>query len=758
MVASRPNSVSTCAPSRKGKPQPCRKRKQRPLHVERLEDRLYLAGDLLVPELSSRPDAAITIYLDFDGHFQAEWGSWSNITSPVFDRDGDPTSFTATELTNITDIWARVAEDFAPFNVNVTTVEPASFGDGEAIRVVIGGGWADWYGTQAGGASFFGSFTNAAPNVAYVFENDLGNGFPRWTAEAISHEAGHMFGLEHQSTWFGDTLQSEYNTGEGDWAPIMGNGNFAQRTTWHNGTTHESPTSFQDELAILGEVLGAVADDYGNDRATAAVMPVEDGNVNLVGLIGHNGDYDVFRFTTAGGDLTFSLSVARIGANLDSVLELWDADGQSIVVANDPYSYGSYLAATVAEGTYFLVVRSTGGYGNLGAYTLLGTVVPGVAAEPEISVLVDGVEFASGGMLSFGSTQVGTPVTRTITITNVGEGDLHLQPLALDDCPPGFTLLEPLDATTLAPGESASFVLQFDASTVGTSVGTLQILSNDGDEGTFELTLEGTAVAPPPPPEPVIKTVDNGNAGFKTTGKWHLLKNKGGFEKDVHFANKFVKKDKQAAFAIWTFTGLEPGEYRVSATWTKSPAHASNAQFIMCGDGTVLGKAVANQKRLPIGFHWAGKRWEDLGTVTIQGNRIVVKLSNRANGKVVADAIRIERIFSTVNAALPQAASGTSTPTADEQPRLSALWLADASRVGSTPHVSTTSSSSRLHDYWHSLASAALTPTPASPADDFLRQHDGSLLELSLLNQTEELLDELAVHLASQDDDAWARG
>src|SRR5262245_23298629 len=107
---------------------------------ESLEGRLLMAG-LDVPQFSSRPGAAATIYLDFDGHTQASWGTFSNITSPVFDRDNDLTSFSATELQTINDIWTRVSEDFAPFNVNVTTVEPPSFADGVALRVVIGRGW-----------------------------------------------------------------------------------------------------------------------------------------------------------------------------------------------------------------------------------------------------------------------------------------------------------------------------------------------------------------------------------------------------------------------------------------------------------------------------------------------------------------------------------------------------------------------------------------------------------------------------------------
>src|SRR5436853_5609068 len=100
--------------------------------LESLEGRLLMPG-LDVPQLSSRPGAAATIYLDFNGHVESSWGSFSNVTTPAFDRDGDPTSFSATELNSINEIWTRVAEDFIPFNVNVTTVAPATFDHGKTL-------------------------------------------------------------------------------------------------------------------------------------------------------------------------------------------------------------------------------------------------------------------------------------------------------------------------------------------------------------------------------------------------------------------------------------------------------------------------------------------------------------------------------------------------------------------------------------------------------------------------------------------------
>src|SRR3954470_23817241 len=66
--------------------------------------------------LSSRPGAPATLFLDFNGHHQIEsWLGRSDFTTPAFDVDHDPTTFSPEEQLDIQMIWANVAEDFAPF-------------------------------------------------------------------------------------------------------------------------------------------------------------------------------------------------------------------------------------------------------------------------------------------------------------------------------------------------------------------------------------------------------------------------------------------------------------------------------------------------------------------------------------------------------------------------------------------------------------------------------------------------------------------
>ena len=87
-------------------------------------------------KLHSLAGANHVIYLDFDGHttsgtsWNSSYNGGSSFVSPAYDRDGNPYSFSDAELTEIQRIWQRVAEDFRPFGVNVTTEDPGV----EALR------------------------------------------------------------------------------------------------------------------------------------------------------------------------------------------------------------------------------------------------------------------------------------------------------------------------------------------------------------------------------------------------------------------------------------------------------------------------------------------------------------------------------------------------------------------------------------------------------------------------------------------------
>jgi pre-peptidase/fibronectin type III domain protein len=333
-----------------------------------------------LPELSSLPGARAALYLDFTGHFDAVWGEFRNVSTPAYDIDGNAGSFSDAELAAIHQIWAQVAEDYAPFNINVTTVEPPSFANGLALRVVIGGDGA-WLGDRAGGIGYINAFTNSVTNSTYVFPKNLAGGHAKFVAEASSHEAGHSFGLDHQALYDGaGRLIDEYYAGPGDGrAPIMGDSYDATRGVWWAGQSSYSPYEFQDDMNIIARPangFGYRPDEHSNGIAGATPLVVSGNQVTGSGVIMIMADTDFFSFTTGAGTVTISAVVPAGINNLDTQLRLYNSAGSLITSAAPAPSFNSTVSATLAAGTYYVAVASQGAYGDIGQYIVTGTIVP----------------------------------------------------------------------------------------------------------------------------------------------------------------------------------------------------------------------------------------------------------------------------------------------------------------------------------------------------------------------------------------------
>lgn len=438
-------------------------------------------GQAPLPQLSSDPAATAKLFLDFDGHFEANWGGFLNATTPAFSLDSNFADFSDEELRRIIEIWQRVSEDYAPFKIDVTTIDPGNQTNGVTAVIAIGGSYNDWYKSAAGGVAFVGGFTNFSPNVGYVFADSLGDS-PKNLGEASSHEAGHLFGLRHQAQWNGTTLVSVYRNG-----PIMGNSYSTTLSRWSNGPTNVCSTCLQDDMAVIGNAtnaFGSRPDDF------ADTTPLPASPFVLSGLSGRQED-DVFEFTTTGGLVVFDLQVADVGPNLDAILRLLDASGVVLATSSPSDSFDATISTTLAAGTYRLHVSKDGTYGNVGRYTLSGSY-ENVVLRPEIHVEVEGVEVEHRGSVDFGTTTQGAAVSRTFEVFNLGEGDLNLGTISV---PAGYTLTPPA-VSTLASGESVTLTVTLSATSGGTLTGKLLIPSNDLDEGNFEVNLSGRVLAP----------------------------------------------------------------------------------------------------------------------------------------------------------------------------------------------------------------------------------------------------------------------
>ena len=163
---------------------------------------------------------------------------------------------TAQDLTatQITEIFNRVAEDYRPFNINITT-DSTKYLAAPANQQNAG----DTYFISNGMVQpvvwlLSNSFTWGDNNPCFVFSALLTYNV-KYISEAASHEAGHTLGLCHQASYDANCVKyriiiTVQGTGEIGWAPIMGVGYYKNFTFWNNGPNSLGCTNYQTDLEL----------------------------------------------------------------------------------------------------------------------------------------------------------------------------------------------------------------------------------------------------------------------------------------------------------------------------------------------------------------------------------------------------------------------------------------------------------------------------------------------------------------------------
>ena len=265
-----------------------------------------------------------------------------------------------------------------------------------------------------------------------------------------------------------------------------------------------------------------------------------------------------------------------------------------------------------------------------------------------VAQVLDGTNtIADGtGTVSMGNAFVGSPLTKTLTVQDLGTQPLVLSgPISL---PAGFSLVSSFGTTTVAPGASTTFTVRLDAASAGTFSGQVSFGTNDPNNNPYTFTLNGTVGA--------VSIIDDSTAGYSNVGTWTLWTNSG-YLGNLHEATGRTGADVSA----WTFSSLPAGQYRVSITWAAWSDRATNAPYTVLDSSTSLGTFPINQQNAPSGFTDAGGTWQDLGNFTVRSGSLVVKLSDLANGNVIADAVRIQWLGSIPQGPAAQVLDGTTT-------------------------------------------------------------------------------------------------
>jgi hypothetical protein len=182
-----------------------------------------------------------------------------------------------------------------------------------------------------------------------------------------------------------------------------------------------------------------------------------------------------------------------------------------------------------------------------------------------------------------------------------------------------------VDRVTLSQWRNASFTDTFSIS------GDPLFVDPDGTDNIlgFSTTPDGI---------PLI--IDDGDAGFSTSGTGSWFSRSGGYGDDNLGSNG-------STTAAWAFSGLAPGWYRVATTWVPGGnEYDTSARYRVNAGATAFDVTVYKDHRtgVPDDFTYAGTAWEELAVIYVGTDSLNVYLSDDLQGRVCADAVLIQSV------------------------------------------------------------------------------------------------------------------
>ena len=296
---------------------------------------------------------------------------------------------------------------------------------------------------------------------------------------------------------------------------------------------------------------------------------------------------------TGSADLTMTTPLVITGADAgqfsvqsNPVSPVNAADSTAFTIRFTPTSYGIKSAA--------ISISNNDSDENPYVLNLTGT-----GNAPEISVLGNFIEISDGDDTpdvaddtDFGSIAAGGgAINKTFTIKNTGNSTLSLtgSPIVLLSGATAFSVQSQPAGTSIAGGDSLTFVVSFDPASAGVKSTTVSIMNDDSDENPYTFELQGTCTADPSPE----MDLSEGATPVPDGGNYDYGSHDNGTDTDVTFTITNSGDADLILTVPLTISGADAGEFSIQSHPEDTIAQGTNTTFVVRFSPTSAGAKTA---------------------------------------------------------------------------------------------------------------------------------------------------------------------
>ena len=228
-----------------------------------------------LPKLESNPKAKVALYLDFDG---GTYYGYDDIYGAA-DLDGKPQSYSNSEANKIYTAYLHVVKAFAPFDVNVTTVEEKARSAEKWAWIIISDDYSKTGGKGKIGIFDSSSYNKGRPKKATSLAGAQAVLNPRnhEIGYLLVHELGHNFGLNHAGRYKNGKFEEYSDFHNGPVGAFMG-GRGSQFDEYEWMSLKIEGNKNQNSMKIISDITGPAKTSNSDSNDPDSDDPVDPDN------------------------------------------------------------------------------------------------------------------------------------------------------------------------------------------------------------------------------------------------------------------------------------------------------------------------------------------------------------------------------------------------------------------------------------------------------------------------------------------------